>query len=522
MSNHVACRHLTVASGQSIEPLPFRASSRNARLTPSMSTSRSPPACATVEEPPSDDKGANEHPSTDDAATFPKKVRPKRVVSEETRRKIAYTMLGRRKSDDMRAKVSQKLKGRTPWNKGKKLSPETRARMSEARFGRTAWNKGIRLSHKHREAIARATGAAGRRLSPDTRRRIRMARRRPGDAIVQGSRSGTSGAASGSYPLVESADINEYVTLRRELRIWSDSFKQRNSRRPSLADVRRIAPRSVIRKFEKYMGMRDKIRGLASDVYGAVNPTDVPVVPAGDVADAPRNNNSETVIRVTKHGNHRLVNEAVSKGSGSVGYAIDGSHLEGSVDDMFDMYDRPVSPGGRSSDPETHSSLIGTHELSKTRKDQLSANDYRMIGKYRLMESIDINRYVGLRKELESWSMAFKELHGRTPALSDAKGNGKSMLYNRFCEYLEMRDQMSGLVREVYGTEIDDMETFQKVNAEGKVILDSLRSGRSRSTDTHVEKSGSVASSQLPSQSTAHNRSMTPGRSESISGHFEP
>lgn len=513
MSKHILCPHLIVAGGQRIQTLPFRASSRYARLTPSMSTTTSPPPCAAVEEPPLDAKGSTEHQSTDDAAQLPKKVRPKRVVSEETRRKIAFTMLGQRKSEDMRAKVSQKLKGRTPWNKGKKLSPETRARMSEARFGRTAWNKGRRLSHKHREAIARGTALAGRILSPDTRRRIRMARRRPGDAIVQGSPSGTSRAVFGSYPLVDSADINEYVTLRRELRIWSDSFKERNCRRPSLADVRRGAPPSIVRKFEKYVGMRDKIRGLASDVYGSVNPRDVPVVPAGDVADAPRNNNSQTVIRVTKHGNHRLVNEAVSQDSNSVGYAVDGCQLEGSVDDMFDMYDRPASPAGRSSDPGTHSSLIGTHELSRARKDQLSANDYRMIGKYRLLESIDINRYVGLRKELESWSAAFKERHGRTPALSDAKGIGKS-IYNKFCEYLEMRDRMSGLVREVYGTEIDDTETFQKVNAEGKVILDSLRSGNSRSTDSHIEKSKSVASPQLPSRITADISSTAPGETQ--------
>lgn len=424
--------------------------------------------------------------STDDAEGreeakgSPPEMPTKRAMSVETRRKISFAMLGQPKSAEMRAKVSEKLKGRVPWNKGKKLSPETRARMSEARVGRGAWNSGRRLSDAHRHAISRASLAVARKASPETRRRMRMARRRPGDAILSGS-SGVALPDVGSYPLVDSADINDFVTLRRELRVWSDSFVERNSRRPSLADIRRVASEPVMRKFEKYVQMRDRIRGLASDVYGSVNPRDVPVTLIGDVASAPRNNNAKTVIRVTKHGNPRLV-DANGRVPGNGKYRVDSGPLEGDAEDMWDMYDRPASLIEESSSSEADNTLIGAHELIPKRRDQLSANDYRMIGKYRLMESSDINRYVALRKELERWSASFKNTHGRTPKLSDVRSSGKSMWYDRFCEYLGMRGRISGLVREVYQTELDDVETLRKVNVEGKEILDTLRSGSSVGT----------------------------------------
>lgn len=455
-----ALRSLATSSNdalQSPNPMP---SSKEAENSKQLSDAKDPP------------------PTPADVRERLRKTPRKRVITTETRRKISYAMLGRPKSEDMRAKVSEKLKGRVPWNKGKKLSPETRARMSEARFGRSAWNKGRRLSAAHREALSRASLAVQRSMSAASRHRIRMARRRPGDALVAGS--GSARPEVGNYPLVDSAGINAYVTLRRELRVWSDKFVERNDRRPTLADIRRVAPVPIMRKFEKYAKMRDNIRGLASDVYGSVDPADVPVIPTGDVASAPRNNNSATVIHVTKHGNPRLVSSDGMKGSESVGYSDGLTQMEGALDDMWDKYDRPESgkKGTNSSANRDSHTLIGAHELNRSGKEQLSASDYRKIGKYRLMETMDINRYMALRKELQRWSASFRRKHGRTPTLSDARrSSGRSMLYYRFCEYLQMRDSMSGLVQEVYGTEVDDVETLRKVNVEGKTILDALRAG---------------------------------------------
>lgn len=235
----------------------------------------------------------------------------------------------------------------------------------------------------------------------------------------------------------------------------------------------------VMRKFEQYVKMRDQIRGLAGDVYGTVDPESLPVVSTKDVADAPRNNNAGTTIHTTKHGNQRLISSTGVVGAESVGYKNAGdADMEGALEDMWDMYDRPSS-WERKPTTEVDNTLIGAHELSprqspKRNNQRLSANDYRKIGRYRLMGAMDINRYVELRKELQGWSTSFKKEHGRTPTLSDAKVSSKSWLYGKFCEYLAMRDRMFGLVEEVYGTVMDDVETLKKVNEEGKEVLNTL------------------------------------------------
>ncbi|PXF46334.1 hypothetical protein BWQ96_03990 [Gracilariopsis chorda] len=408
----------------------------------------------------------------------PARDRRKRVVSPETRRRISFAMLGKPKSQAMRAKVSESMKGRIPWNKGKKLSPEIRARMSEAHCGRVPWNKGKGLTSNHRRAISTAMKNTNITISSETRQRMRMARRRPGDAILQAS---VGHRTVGGYPLVESAGINSFITLRRELRVWSDKFKTRNSRRPSLADIRRSAPVSIIRKFEKYVAMRNQIRGLASDVYGSVNPKDVPVVPTGEVSSAPRNNNGMRTIHVTKHGNPRFISTPSDNVTDNVGYCDGSNTMEGALQDMWDMYDRPATRNNSERDQNNHT-LIGDHEAKKT-ADQLGPNDYRMIGRYRLMESLDIHHFMKLRKELQNWSDEFKRKHGRKPALSDARAEGRPALYHRFCDYLELRSRMTGLVKEVYGTEVDDLETLTKVNEKGKVILDTLRSATTAAED---------------------------------------
>jgi NUMOD3 motif len=391
----------------------------------------------------------------DDAETHDTLDEPKRrSLTDETKRKIAYSMLGQRKSDEMRAKVSKKLKGRVPWNKGKKLSPETRARMSEARFGRTAWNKGRRLTSEHRHAISASSAAASRAMTEETRVRMRMARRRPGDGIVSGGPAPE--IEKGFYPLVDTVDIHEYVTLRRELRVWSDRWYEHNSKRPSLADVRRTARPKIVRKFEQYVVMRDRIRGLAADVCGYLDPKAIPAVSPRDISYGPRNNNSgmylgqdtnagerlrQLGIGVPSAENRDVLSEdnysSINRTSLAYKTAQAGAGTFPSRGDYSSGFQKRESL--RLNEPEKRVLQAGSSELSPAVGQAgyvPTANDFRAIGKYRLMESIEISKYVQTRRELENWSNGFKKEHGHIPALSDVRVRASPETYQKFCNYV--------------------------------------------------------------------------------------
>ena len=67
--------------------------------------------------------------------------------------------------DETKKKISAKLKGRTPWNKGKvgvmaipwnkgtKLSEEMKAKISKSMKGKSAWNKGKQWSEEIKAKI---------------------------------------------------------------------------------------------------------------------------------------------------------------------------------------------------------------------------------------------------------------------------------------------------------------------------------------------------------------------------------
>ena len=52
-------------------------------------------------------------------------------------------MKGHKHSADTRNKLSQSLKGKSPWNIGKQLSTETRLKLSAANKGKHWWNDGV-------------------------------------------------------------------------------------------------------------------------------------------------------------------------------------------------------------------------------------------------------------------------------------------------------------------------------------------------------------------------------------------
>jgi len=109
----------------------------------------------------------------------------------------------------------------------------------------------------------------------------------------------------------------------------------------------------------------------------------------------------------------------------------------------------------------------------------LSADDYRLIGKHRLMTTGDIHQYIQLRRQLKAWSDSWKEAHGTLapPSLSDVREDAPPSVYAQFCEYLALRARMRGLAKEVFGAEVDDVEGMQRTANEGETILHALKAG---------------------------------------------
>ena len=62
------------------------------------------------------------------------KKRPRRPFSEDTKRKMSKSALGKVMSEEAKQNMSKAQKGRTPWNKGMKdyLSEETKQKMSKS------------------------------------------------------------------------------------------------------------------------------------------------------------------------------------------------------------------------------------------------------------------------------------------------------------------------------------------------------------------------------------------------------
>lgn len=74
--------------------------------------------------------------------------------SEEHCKKISEALKGKETWNKGKTWKCPWNKGRIPWNKGKPMSDETRKKVSEARKGKVAWNKGIPCSEEMKKRIS--------------------------------------------------------------------------------------------------------------------------------------------------------------------------------------------------------------------------------------------------------------------------------------------------------------------------------------------------------------------------------
>ncbi|GJQ08834.1 hypothetical protein GpartN1_g625.t1 [Galdieria partita] len=380
----------------------------------------------------------------------------KHKLPEEVRRKISMAMIGRKKSKAARAAMSIAKKGMVSPNKGHKLTIEARARLSLSMLGRRAWNKGRQLSMKHKIAIANSL--SNRKLSQEHRQKLRLARWRPTDRIlrshvisskVQKKLESSQDVKDCSHlqerkedhiewPLLTTQEINEYVSLRRELRVWSEKFSLDGYSTPSLSTLRRKAPKAILKKYEKYLEYRERFRGLAFDVYGKIAPGSVSVSPRGG--------------RWRRTQTNKCFDDSSSFIESSPPELLDSSLCQCEEIQKF-----------VASNTTNHSSIC------------LTPSAYRILGRYRLLETHDIHEFVALRKELRSWSSSYFEEHGRRPTLQDAEKNLCSESLKKFKRYIQIREQIQGLVRETFGIEQLDMNSIEAMTETSLKILNSLK-----------------------------------------------
>ena len=365
-----------------------------------------------------------------------------RQLSLETRKRISASMTGLVRPKEMREKISAKLRGRVPWNKGKKLSAETRAKMSEARYGKRPWNYGDRLGEEHRRKIALKMQGQ-KRISEETRKKLQLARRLPSDPILR-----TSGSTTGSvgrqtdesgtdFPLVDTKDIHQFMMLRRELETWSGQFYSSMGRRPTMTDIRRLAPMELLRKFERYIKLRDSIRGLATSVKEGMN---VQAMPAEAPGGATPRSDSYVATSPSKLGQKPSGGDVTLGDSGSMA-------MTGNDRDNQSATNTP-----------------------------LSANEFRTLGQYRLLEAHDLHKMRKLRREAEPWLDRFARTFGRPAELADAEcmdsetlAESERRALRAVIGYLELKGKSRGLLSDVLNIDPDDpqaLESFMKKGEE--------------------------------------------------------
>ncbi|KAK9819607.1 hypothetical protein WJX72_000222 [[Myrmecia] bisecta] len=222
------------------------------------------------------------------------------TVAAAIRLKISQSQQARwRNNPGVREAVQAKLKGKVPWNKGRKLSEETRQKMREAKLNSThsrrVRNKmsrahtgkqhtpetaallsdrlsGVPKSDAHKEKIAaaqRRRHAAARILRAVEAVHMESSAeaggsddgRLPGHAFGTGG-PGSAGAARLTRAQVLSgykAQLREYRALQEELSPWTAAFKAQHDRKPRLSDVECTGIPWLINRYKRYVVLRERL-----------------------------------------------------------------------------------------------------------------------------------------------------------------------------------------------------------------------------------------------------------------------
>ena len=161
-------------------------------------------------------------------------------------------------SDEVKSKISESAKGRTPWNKGTKgvqvawnkgltFSDESKKRMSESHKGQIAWNKGLKWSEESKRKMSqshRGQIAWNRGLKWSAESKGKMSRSHEGQNAWNKGKTGTiseSGRSKLSIAIKQRWENNrdEIIEAQNQGKLQSDLFKQ-SSRKNAQKTIRAI------------------------------------------------------------------------------------------------------------------------------------------------------------------------------------------------------------------------------------------------------------------------------------------
>lgn len=82
--------------------------------------------------------------------------------------------LGAKHTAETKAKMSERMRGNTPWNKGRELSNETKKKLSESHKGKPSWNKGKTFSDDTKKKMSEVQLGCKFIYNPTTKHQTRI------------------------------------------------------------------------------------------------------------------------------------------------------------------------------------------------------------------------------------------------------------------------------------------------------------------------------------------------------------
>lgn len=171
---------------------------------------------------------------------------PRRLLSEETRRKMSLAAVGRKTPPEIRLKLSVAKMGEKNHRFGKPVSVETRQKISEALRGRPSPNRGRKITEETRVRLVLAQRNR-KPVSQETRAKQSLARRGKRHSL-EFRRKGSEAKKGEKNPAWRGGVSSENNRVRHSLdyRLWREAVFRRDGHSCVLCGVKSAKGKTVV------------------------------------------------------------------------------------------------------------------------------------------------------------------------------------------------------------------------------------------------------------------------------------